>query len=426
MSVNDFATRNMTSSQKAAEAAIARYEQTEDLIQAFAHLDKEQVRRIAQEQESNTGPLKGLVIGIKDLINTKDAPATYGSPIYRDNRPTQDATIVQALMAAGAVPFGKTVTTEFALFSPPKTRNPWNLEHTPGGSSSGSAAAVAANVVPVALGTQTAGSVVRPATFCGIYGFKPSFGALPSSGLKTISPSLDTVGILGQGLDDVRRVFNALRSTPEVSQVLLQAPLRMSFLHTPWWDDIAEDLRDRLEAIVTHLKRDEGQFEIQLSDKDKLFGELTHAQQTVMGAEVLIHLGHERQHHLEQLSPALQTYLEKSAQIPTAELTQAQAVINQVKRQPELIFGEADLILSAAALGEAPTRDTTGDPVLCRAWTALGIPCINLPLGFGNHGLPLGLQVAARPGQDDLLLEAATRIAHRLGTLTIALPELRS
>lgn len=426
MSVNDFATRNMTSSQKAAEAAIARYEQTEDLIQAFAHLDKEQVRRIAQEQESNTGPLKGLVIGIKDLINTKDAPATYGSPIYRDNRPTQDAAIVQALMAAGAVPFGKTVTTEFALFSPPKTRNPWNLEHTPGGSSSGSAAAVAANVVPVALGTQTAGSVVRPATFCGIYGFKPSFGALPSSGLKTISPSLDTVGILGQGLDDVRRVFNALRNTPEVSQVLLQAPLRMSFLHTPWWDDIAEDLRDRLEAIVTHLKRDEGQFDVQLSDKDKLFGELTHAQQTVMGAEVLIHLGHERQHHLEQLSPALQTYLEKSAQIPTAELTQAQAVINQVKRQPELIFGEADLILSAAALGEAPTRDTTGDPVLCRAWTALGIPCINLPLGFGNHGLPLGLQVAARPGQDDLLLEAATRIAHRLGTLTIALPELRS
>ncbi|MFC3864736.1 amidase [Alcaligenes aquatilis] len=426
MSVNDFATRNMTSSQKAAEAAIARYEQTEDLIQAFAHLDKEQVRRIAQEQENSTGPLKGLVIGIKDLINTKDAPATYGSPIYRDNRPTQDAAIVQALMAAGAVPFGKTVTTEFALFSPPKTRNPWNLEHTPGGSSSGSAAAVAANVVPVALGTQTAGSVVRPATFCGIYGFKPSFGALPSSGLKTISPSLDTVGILGQGLDDVRRVFNALRSTPEVSQVLLQAPLRMSFLHTPWWDDIAEDLRDRLEAIVTHLKRDEGQFDVQLSDKDKLFGELTHAQQTVMGAEVLIHLGHERQHHLEQLSPALQTYLEKSAQIPTAELTQAQAVINQVKRQPELIFGEADLILSAAALGEAPARDTTGDPVLCRAWTALGIPCINLPLGFGNHGLPLGLQVAARPGQDDLLLEAATRIAHRLGTLTIALPELRS
>ncbi|MFA5609258.1 MAG: amidase family protein, partial [Alcaligenes sp.] len=128
----------------------------------------------------------------------------------------------------------------------------------------------------------------------------------------------------------------------------------------------------------------------------------------------------------EQLSPALQTYLEKSAQIPTAELTQAQAVINQVKRQPELIFGEADLVLSAAALGEAPARDTTGDPVLCRAWTALGIPCINLPLGFGNHGLPLGLQVAARPGQDDLLLEAATRIAHRLGTLTIALPELRS
>lgn len=426
MSVNDFATRNMTSSQKAAEAAIARYEQTEDLIQAFAHLDKEQVRRIAQEQESNTGPLKGLVIGIKDLINTKDAPATYGSPIYRDNRPTQDAAIVQALMAAGAVPFGKTVTTEFALFSPPKTRNPWNLEHTPGGSSSGSAAAVAANVVPVALGTQTAGSVVRPATFCGIYGFKPSFGALPSSGLKTISPSLDTVGILGQRLDDVRRVFNALRSTPEVSQVLLQAPLRMSFLHTPWWDDIAEDLRDRLEAIVTHLKSGESQFDVQLSDKDKLFGELTHAQQTVMGAEVLIHLGHERQHHLEQLSAALQTYLEKCAQIPPAELIKAQDVINRVKRQPELIFGEADLILSAAALGEAPARDTTGDPVLCRAWTALGIPCINLPIGFGNHGLPLGLQVAARPGQDDLLLEAATRIAHRLGTLTITLPELRS
>ncbi|WP_336972833.1 amidase [Alcaligenes sp. PF14] len=426
MSVNDFATRNRTSSQEAAEAAIARYEQTEDLIQAFAHLDKEQVRHVAQEQENNTGPLKGLVIGIKDLINTADAPATYGSPIYRDNRPTQDSAIVQALRAAGAVPFGKTVTTEFALFSPPKTRNPWNLEHTPGGSSSGSAAAVAANVVPVALGTQTAGSVVRPATFCGIYGFKPSFGALPSSGLKTISPSLDTLGILGQRLEDVRLVFNALRSTPEVSQVLQQAPLRLSFLHTPWWEDNAEDLRDRLEATVTHLKMDDGQFEVQLSDRDSLFGELTHAQQAVMGAEVLIHLSHERQQHLELLSPALQTYLDKCAQTQPAELIQAQGLINQVKRQPELIFGDADLILSAAALGEAPTRDTTGDPVLCRAWTALGIPCINLPIGFGSHGLPLGLQVAARPGQDDLLLEAATRIAHRLGTLTIALPELRT
>src|SRR5690606_18425016 len=181
-------------------------------------------------------------------------------------------------------PFGKTVTTEFALFSPPKTCNPWNLEHTPGGSSSGSAAAVAANVVPVALGTQTAGSVVRPATFCGIYGFKPSFGTLPSSGLKTISPSLDTLGILGQRLEDVRRVFNALRSTPELSQVLQQAPLRLSFLHTPWWEDIAEDLRDRLEATVTHLKTDDGQFEVQLSDRDSLFGELTHAQQAIMGA----------------------------------------------------------------------------------------------------------------------------------------------
>ena len=145
-----------------------------------------------------------------------------------------------------------------------------------------------------------------------------------------------------------------------------------------------------------------------------------------MGAEVLIHLPHERQQHLELLSPALQTYLDKCAQTQPAELIQAQGLINQVKRHPELIFGDADLILSAAALGEAPTRDTTGDPVLCRAWTALGIPCINLPIGFGNHGLPLGLQVAARPGQDDLLLEAAARIAHRLGTLTIALPELRS
>lgn len=426
MSVNDFATRDKTSSLEAAEAAIARYEHTEDLIQAFAHLDKEQVRQVAKEQEHHSGPLKGLIVGIKDLINTADAPATYGSPIYRDNRPAQDAAIVQALRAAGAVPFGKTVTTEFALFSPPKTRNPWNLEHTPGGSSSGSAAAVAANVVPVALGTQTAGSVIRPATFCGIYGFKPSFGALPSSGLKTISPSLDTLGILGQRLDDIRRVFNALRTTAEVSHTLLQAPLRLSFLQTPWWPEIAADLRERLEAAVTHLKTDSSQFEIQTSDKDSLFGELTHAQQALMGAEVLVHLSQERQEHPELLSPALQNYLDKCAQTRPADLLQAQGIINQVKQHPELMFGDADLILSAAALGEAPTRDTTGDPILCRAWTALGIPCINLPIGFGHQGLPIGLQIAARPGQDDLLLEAATRIAHHLGTLTITLPVLRS
>lgn len=426
MSVNEFATRNTTSSQQAAEAALARYEQAEDLIQAFAHLDKEQVRRLAREQENRSGPLKGLLIGIKDLINTADAPATYGSPIYRDNRPSEDAPIVQALRAAAAVPFGKTVTTEFALFHPPKTRNPWNPDHTPGGSSSGSAAAVAANVVPVALGTQTAGSVVRPAAFCGIYGFKPSFGVLPSNGLKTISPSLDTVGILGQRLEDIQRVFNVLRTSPEITSSLLQAPLRLSFLQTPWWEELSDDLRDRLKAVIAHLSANDGQFEIQRNGKDSLFGELTHAQQAIMGAEVLIHLGHERQHHLELLSPALQAYLDRCAQTRPAELIQAQGLVNQLKRQPELIFGDADLILSASALGEAPTRETTGDPVLCRAWTALGIPCLNMPIGFGRQGLPLGLQLAARPGQDDLLLEAATRIAHHLGTRSIALPELRS
>ena len=428
MSVTDFAPRNTTSCQEAVEAALARYEQTEDLIHAFAHLDKAQVRRVAKEQDEDQsdGPLKGLIVGIKDLINTADAPATYGSPIYQDNRPQQDAAIVQALRAAGAVPFGKTVTTEFALFSPPKTRNPWNLDHTPGGSSSGSAAAVAANVVPVALGTQTAGSVVRPATFCGIYGFKPSFGALPISGLKTISPSLDTLGILGQSLHDIRRVFHALRTTPTVPQAPLSLPLRLSFLHTPWWSDISADLRDRLENVVARLQADNEQFTTNTSDKDRLFGELTQAQQVVMGAEVLVHLGQERQNHADQLSPVLQAYLDKCAQTNPAELIQAQGLLNQVKRQPDLIFGDADLLVSAAALGEAPTRDTTGDPLLCRAWTALGIPCINLPIGFGKQGLPIGLQVAARPGQDELLLEAASRIAQSLGTLNIALPELRS
>src|SRR5690606_15131718 len=192
---------------------------------------EERIREEARNQDarSDATPLAGIPIGIKDLIDTVDAPATYGSPIYSDNRPHKDALIVTRLRQAGAVPFGKTVTTEFALFNPPKTRNPWNLERTPGGSSSGSAAAVAAGVVPVALGTQTAGSIIRPAAFCGIFGFKPSFDMLPSSGLKLISPSLDTVGLLARQISDIRRVFDAVRNgSPAPS--LTPSPLRIAFM----------------------------------------------------------------------------------------------------------------------------------------------------------------------------------------------------
>ena len=411
---------------EAVEAAIKRFHETEAQIQAFEWLDEARVREEArnQDERSDTAPLAGMVVGIKDLIDTADAPATYGSPIYRDNRPHKDALIVTRLRHAGAVPFGKTVTTEFALFNPPKTRNPWNLQCTPGGSSSGSAAAVAAGVVPVALGTQTAGSIIRPAAFCGIFGFKPSFDQLPSAGLKHISPSLDTVGVLARQISDIRLVFDAVRSG---RPALPPAPsrLRIAVMRTPWWLDIAPEIREHIDWAAAQLADCGEGIDIIESAHSSLFGDLTEAQQAIMAAEVLVSLAHERRQHASQLSLLLQRYLDKAEQAePTLE-TAARRTVNRIKAEPDLIFGDASLIMSAGTLSAAPSRESTGDPLLCRAWTILGAPSITLPVGFNPAGLPIGLQLAARPGQDDLLLDAASHIALCLGTTTAPIAKLK-
>lgn len=419
------ATPKATSSHEAVETAIERFHKTEAQIQAFQWLDEERVREEArsQDQRSDTAPLAGIAVGIKDLIDTVDAPATYGSPIYSDNRPLQDALIVNRLRQAGAVPFGKTVTTEFALFNPPKTRNPWNLERTPGGSSSGSAAAVAAGVVPVALGTQTAGSIIRPAAFCGIFGFKPSFDLLPSTGLKHISPSLDTVGLLARQISDIRLVFDAVRGG---RTALPPAPsrLRIAIIRTPWWQDIAPEIRARIDWAASQLSDYGEGFDIVESPHSMLFGEVTSAQQAIMAAEVLANLAYEHREHASQLSPLLLRYLDQAAQAEPSLETAARMTVNRLKVEPDLIFGDANLLLSAGTLTEAPTRDSTGDPLLCRAWTILGAPSINLPVGFSTSGLPIGLQLAARPRYDDLLLEAASRIAQSLDINTAPVARL--
>lgn len=405
--------------QQSVEVAIERYHETEAQIQAFQWFDEERIREEARNQDarSDATPLAGIPIGIKDLIDTVDAPATYGSPIYSDNRPHKDALIVTRLRQAGAVPFGKTVTTEFALFNPPKTRNPWNLERTPGGSSSGSAAAVAAGVVPVALGTQTAGSIIRPAAFCGIFGFKPSFDQLPGAGLKHISPSLDTVGLLARQISDIRLVFDAVRSG---RPTLPPAPsrLRIAVMRTPWWQDIAPEIRERIDWAANQLANAGEGFDIVESPYSGLFGDLTTAQQAIMAAEVLSNLALERRDHAAQLSPLLQRYLDQAEQADPSLETAARMMVNRLKAAPDLIFGDANLIMSAGTLTEAPTTDSTGDPLLCRAWTILGAPSISLPIGFSASGLPIGLQLAARPGLDDLLLDAASHIAQSLGITT--------
>lgn len=411
---------------EAVQASIARYHETEERIQAFQWFDEANALKEAefQDQRDDDAPLQGLVIGIKDLVNTAGIPSGYGSPIYADNRPDEDAPIVQQLREAGAVPFGKTVTTEFALFNPPKTRNPWNLERTPGGSSSGSAAAVAAGVFPIALGTQTAGSVVRPAAFCGVFGFKPSFDELSAVGLKSISPSLDTVGLIANNLEDICTVFNAVRQNNTGSANTVQECMRIDFMRTPWWQGVNEEIRDHLEEVSEKLAKHSDVFSVQGSKYNTVFGELTTAQQALMGAEVFASLTAERTQHLSELSGLLRNYLEQAEKADPSLAAQARSMIDCVKDRPELVFGEADLILSPATLTEAPTPETTGDPLLCRAWTALGIPCISLPTGFSKNGMPIAIQVAARPGCDDLLLEAAKRIMNCLGIHEIATPAL--
>ncbi|MEH2518256.1 Asp-tRNA(Asn)/Glu-tRNA(Gln) amidotransferase A subunit family amidase [Bradyrhizobium sp. AZCC 1610] len=361
----------------------------------------------------SAGPLRGIAVGIKDIMDTADFPTEMGSPIYRGNRPRGDAAVVMMLKQAGATIIGKTTTTAFASVDPTATLNPHNHGHTPGGSSSGSAAAVAAGMISLALGTQTGGSVIRPASFCGVAAIKPSYRLLPTVGVKCYSWTLDTVGLFAAGVDDVARGLAAMTGRPE----LLLPPS----IPTPRIGIVTQDFAGAPEAsggealrIATRAAEKAGA-SVRALDLPEIFAEAWRAQPIVQEFEAHRALAWEYREHYAEMAPLLRAKLDESRNTPPVAYDEAIKTANRARQALEKLFDEVDVLLTLSAPGTAPRGlGSTGDARYNRLWTLMGVPCVNVPALIAEGGLPVGVQVIARYGADAEALMVARFVEQAL------------
>ncbi len=395
----------------------------DEKVQAFIALDEQAVLSQAldlvnlKNRGDEPGALFGVPVGLKDIIDTEDLPTCHGSPIYEGRYAIADATVARRIREAGGVVLGKTATTEFATFHPAKTRNPRNLDHTPGGSSSGSAAAVAAGFVPVAVGTQTNGSVIRPASFCGVYGFKPSYGLVPRTGIFDQSYSLDQVGFFAKnladlaliaqvtagddGVDPASRGVSAHRFVEVMNQPLPLAP-RFCFVKTPWWSLVSAEAQEAYQAFLDLF---EGQIEeLVLPD---IVTKAVDWHSVVNESELAAGLSREWIHHRALLSEPMQARLEKAHELSAYDYLLAKSRIPHVSDAFAEFFEKYDAILCPSALGAAPKGlQSTGNPIMQTVWTFGGLPSINLPFLTTHDGMPLGVQAVGAFRQDGRLLRS--------------------
>jgi Asp-tRNA(Asn)/Glu-tRNA(Gln) amidotransferase A subunit family amidase len=395
------------------EASLARIAELEPRLRAFAWIDADAARQAVRT--APPGPLHGLPIGVKDILDTSDMPSGYGSPIWTGWRPRADAAAVAWTRAAGGVVLGKTVTTEFATRKPGPTRHPANGAHTPGGSSSGSAAGVAAGFFPLAFGTQTAGSVIRPAAFCGVVGYKPSFGMIPRAGTKIMSDSLDTVGVLARSVGDCALLAGTVAGCdlgdPEVSPKV--AP-RIGICRSPSWalgDPVAQDHFAMVGSVLSRAGAVVAERELPAE-----YAELTRAHPVVMNSESARSLGWELAHARDHISSELLERLEFGLRCSASERQAAYAVFGQTQQAFSGVLDGFDVLVTPSAPGEAPLGlGWTGDPAFNFIWTSLHVPCVSVPAGLGPQGLPLGIQIVGRKGDDRAVLAWAQWVAAALG-----------
>ena len=413
-----------TTSEQLVEACLARIREVDPQVEAWAFLDPEYALKQARDRDEERrqgrplGPLHGVPIGIKDIFDTMDMPTEDGTVLHAGRTPAYDATVVSRVRAAGAVILGKTVTTECAYFAPGKTRNPHNPAHTPGGSSSGSAAAVAAGMVPIALGSQTNGSVIRPAAFCGTFAFKPTHGLVPRHGVMKLSRALDHVGFFARNIEDLALLAEISTGAdvndpdtrprariPFVQTAAQEPPLlpSLAFIKTPWWDRVAPDAQDAFQELAAEL----GERVVEVPLEDSIRNALDW-HKTIMEAEMAASLDREWEKGREQLSPQLQGLLERGRATSALEYQKALARARLASEGFDELFERFDAILTPSAPGTAPEGlASTGDPSFCTLWTLCGMPAVNLPLMNGVNGLPLGVQLVGARESDARLLRTA-------------------
>lgn len=392
------------------DACLARIDAREDKLRAWAAFDRDTVEaeleRIAAIPGKKRGPLWGIPVGVKDIFDTADLPTEYGSPIYAGHRPVADAACVATLRAAGGIVLGKTVTTEFACYDPGPTRHPLDMARAPGGSSSGSAAAVADGMVPLALGTQTSASTIRPASYCGVVGFKPGRDRIALTGVKPLAPTLDTVGVFGRCVADVALLGGVLAKRGWLQKQMEDPPILSRLKGTIW--DAA--LPEAAHAVEKALRRAQNEG-ARIGDAGSLplFDRLGVTQARIMAYEAAREFAWETYAHPGRFSEKFQRLLTSGATIPPdgydADLGLRARALDAI----ESVFDEADALILPSSVGEAPSfAEGTGDPALSRVLTLLGLPSVTIPCGTGPDGLPLGIQIAARPGEDETALAVAS------------------
>lgn len=401
------------------ERALARYEETEPRIHAFAWLDPGRARRLARESDERrasgapTGPLEGIPVGVKDIFDTAGIPTENGCGVFADRVPEASSALVRALEAAGAIVLGKTVTAELAYLTPGPTRNPWDTTRTPGGSSMGSAAAVAARVVPAAIGSQTNGSTIRPAAFCGVVGFKPTVGRASLEGAFEFSHTLDHAGVLSTTVRSAALVEAILAGDTE--RVPRRDPSfvpRLAALRTSEWEHASEPMRERFQADVDALAGAGGPIEwpeppVRLDDAPRILRMIM----LFEGARAVLPRIARRP---ELVSAFAREQLAIGQRMSDREYADAMHERDRLIAEFAQWAAPYDAILTPPTTGEAPAADTTGDPRFCSRWSLTGAPAIVVPTGFGPARLPLGLQLVAAPGDDERLVAAASWAEERL------------
>lgn len=412
------------SSEELVQACIGQIEAREPAVQAWTYFDPQhallQARRADERRASGKpiGLLHGVPVGIKDIIDTGDMPTEDGTPLHAGRAPWHDAKLVDLLRAAGALIMGKTVTTELATYYPGKTRNPHNPEHTPGGSSSGSAAAVAAAMVPLALGTQTNGSLIRPAAYCGVFGFKPSRGLLSRRGILRQSERLDQPGGFARSVEDLALLGEVLSAYDPDEPGMVPRPClpmqrvcdeepplppKLALVKTPWWPQVDADAREGFGELVDHLHGQVGEFMLPESTAKAIDWH-----QTIMEADLAANYADEYERGADRLSTQLREQLERGQALTAFAYLQALARIPAVTEALDAIFDRYDAILTPGVAGAAPHGlESTGSPLFCTLWTFCGMPAVSLPLLQAGNGLPVGVQLVGRVGDDARLLRTA-------------------